>query len=202
MIEWWEALSTLQQVFLLTAFPFSLILVIQAVITVIGIGGSDTDTDADFDTDFDSDADFDTDSVDTKADVGGFRFFTIQGLVAFFCIFGWVGFALTSTQLTTLPIILIATVCGFLMMLMIGLMFNAVKKLQQSGNIRYSNAVGQDAEVYIPIPAQRAEKGKVMVQIQERLVEAEAITDEIQSIRTGETVRVVGKTGNTLIVKR
>ena len=200
MAQWWEALSTLQQVFLFAAVPFSLILLIQAIITVIGIGGGDTDADADVDVD--ADTDMDTDGGESSADIGGFRFFTIQGLVAFFCIFGWVGYALGGTQLTTLPIILIATVCGFLMMLVIGLMFNAVKKLQQSGHIRYSNAVGQAAEVYIPIPSQRTQKGKVMVQIQERLVEAEAITDEQQSIRTGETVRVVGKVGNTLIVKR
>ena len=38
--------------------------------------------------------------------------------------------------------------------------------------------------------------------IQERLVEAEAITDEKKKLATGETVQVVGNIGNTLIVKR
>jgi membrane protein implicated in regulation of membrane protease activity len=44
--------------------------------------------------------------------------------------------------------------------------------------------------------------GKVMVTIQERLVEAEAITDEDRKLATGEAVQVVGSVGNTLIVKK
>ena len=54
----------------------------------------------------------------------------------------------------------------------------------------------------ITIPPERTGKGKVMVAFQQQLVEAEAITDEPQKIPTGASVRVVGKTGNTLIVKR
>jgi membrane-bound ClpP family serine protease len=41
-----------------------------------------------------------------------------------------------------------------------------------------------------------------MVEIQERLVEAEAITDEEEKLKTGETVKVIGNIGNTLIIKR
>ena len=41
-----------------------------------------------------------------------------------------------------------------------------------------------------------------MLVIQERLVEAEAITDDETKLKTGETVQVVGNIGNTLIVKR
>ena len=74
--------------------------------------------------------------------------------------------------------------------------------MQASGNLVYSNAIGKDAEVYIPIPAQRTGRGKVMVEFQQQLVEAEAITDDEQKIPTGTSVRVVGKTGSTLIVKR
>ena len=81
-------------------------------------------------------------------------------------------------------------------------MFYAARRLQDSGNLRFSNAVGSAAQVYIPIPANRIGRGKVMVLIQERLVEAEAITDEATKLKTGETVQVIGNIGNTLIVKR
>lgn len=213
MTEWWEALSTLQHIFLYAAVPFTIVLLIQAVLTFIGLGGEDTD--ADFDTD--SDADFDVDGdlnvdgdFDANADGGGdvnpeiagFRFFTVRGIVAFFCIFGWTGYALAGTGMQTWLSVIIAAAAGLLAMLVIGLMFFAVRRLQSSGNIRYSNAIGQSAEVYIPIPAKRSGKGKVMVTIQERLVEAQAMTDAGKKIGTGETVTVVGNVGSTLIVKK
>lgn len=203
MAQWWEALSALQHMFLYAAIPFTLILIIQAILTIVGLGhDSDMDTGADADMDADADADADVDVHDAHISAAGFRFFTIRGLVAFFCIFGWTGYALSCTALGTAPVIIISVGAGLLAMLLIGLMFYAMKHMQQSGNLVYSKAVGSEAEVYIPIPAQRMGKGKVMVAFQERLVEAEAITDDEQKIPTGVAVRVVGKTGNTLIVKR
>jgi len=208
MAEWWNALSGLQHMFLYAAIPFTLILVIQAILTIVGLGGHDADVDADTDADADVDAgldggtDPDYDVHETNVAVAGFRFFTIRGLVAFFCIFGWTGYALSGTSMDALPVIIISVAAGFAAMIVIGLMFYSVRRLQSSGNIQYSNAVGQSAEVYIPIPPQRSGRGKVMVTIQERLVEAEAVTDEEQKLRTGETVRIVGTIGNTLVVKR
>jgi membrane protein implicated in regulation of membrane protease activity len=218
MAEWWESLRTLQQFFLYVAVPFTLVLIIQSILTIAGLGGHDADVDADADFDVDVDADTNVDAgggadmhagdgYDVHADeptmhIAGFQFFTIRGLVAFFCIFGWSGYALAGTSLSTLPVILIATAAGLLAMLLIGLMFYSMRRLQASGNLKYSNAVGREAEVYLPIPALRSGRGKVMVTLQERLVEAEALTDDDQTIRTGETVQVVGNMGTTLIVKR
>ncbi|MEL7604102.1 MAG: NfeD family protein [Bacillota bacterium] len=214
MAEWWNALSLLQQVFLCAAVPFTLIMIIQAIFTFVGLGGHGEDADSggadgqDIDVhDMDIHEVGHGDHADGHTDepgeaVGGFRFFTLRGIVAFFCIFGWTGFALYDTTLSVPAIIAISFAAGLAAMLLIGLMFYAVRRMQDSGNIRYGNAVGQNARVYIPIPASRTGAGKVMVTIQERLVEAEAITDEERKLATGETVQVVGNTGNTLIVKK
>ena len=202
MAEWWNTLSALQHMFLYAAIPFTLILIIQAILTIVGLGGHDTDVDTDMDADTDIDVGSDVDVHEASESVAGFRFFTIRGLVAFFCIFGWTGYALSGTSLGTALIILISVAAGLLAMLLIGLMFYAMMHMQASGNLVYSNAIGKDAEVYIPIPAQRTGRGKVMVEFQQQLVEAEAITDDEQKIPTGTSVRVVGKTGSTLIVKR
>ena len=118
MAEWWNSLATLQQVFYYIAVPFTVVLLIQAVMTIIGLGSggdadADGDVDADADADFDMDADagagFDLDAdadayldadADLDADSGidvkdfghgtmyGFKFFTVRGIVSFFCIFG------------------------------------------------------------------------------------------------------------------
>ena len=227
MAQWWESLATLQQVFYYIAVPFTVVLFIQLIMTLVGLGGSgsdaDADTDADFDTDADTDFDMDTDTdadfdVDADADadvdidsdvesfepgmMAGFKFFTVRGIVAFFCIFGWTGAALYSSGMHGVWVVLIAALAGFFAMFIIGLIFYAVKRLQSSGNIKYSNAVGKTANVYIPIPAKRSGKGKVMVTVQERLIEVEAMTDEEEKIPTGETVRITDSIGTTLIVKR
>lgn len=211
MAEWWQALTTLQHIFLYTAIPFTLVLIIQAILTIIGLGG---DHDASFDSHdiggHDMGADGHVDAhIDGHAgheagseDVGGFQFFTVRGIVAFFCVFGWTGYALDHPSLGIAATLLISTAAGLLAMLVIGLMFYAVRRMQSSGNIRYGNAIGRSAEVYIPVPAKRGGKGKVMVEIQERLVEAEAVTDEEEKLKTGETVTVIGNIGNTLIIKR
>ncbi len=226
MNEWWSGLAVIQQVFYYIAVPFTLVLIIQSILSLIGLGGHDADADADTDFDMDADSDFDMDTdadIDTDFDAdahvdmhmdmhgdghdhtieaAGFRFFTVRGIVAFFCIFGWSGLAFFASGMQTLFSMLLAVLCGFAAMFIIGLMFYAVKRLQSSGNIQYSNAVGKTAEVYIPIPAKRQGKGKVMVMVQERLVEAEALSDEETMLKTGENVKVVGNISNTLIVKR
>ena len=226
MSQWWNALSSAQHIFYYIAVPFTLVLLIQSVMSIIGLGGHDSDADADSDFDMDSDSDFDMDSdadmdadfdadahidmhMDMHADghdhgiaAAGFKFFTIRGIVAFFCIFGWSGLAFYAAGFAIWAVTALAFVCGLVAMLVIGLMFYAVKRLQSSGNISYSNAIGKTAEVYIPIPAKREGKGKIMVTVQERLIEAEAVTDEKTKVKTGEQVTVVGNISNTLIVKR
>jgi membrane protein implicated in regulation of membrane protease activity len=210
MAEWWEALTTLQHIFIYTAVPFTVVLIIQAILTIIGLGGDhdaslDSHDIGDHDTGFDGHADGHIDGhAEHEAgneEVGGFQFFTVRGIVAFFCIFGWTGYAL-DPSLGIAVTLLISTAAGLLAMFVIGLMFYAVRRMQSSGNLRYSNAIGRSAEVYIPVPAQRGGRGKVMVEIQERLVEAEAVTDEGEKLKTGETVKVIGNIGSTLIIKR
>jgi membrane protein implicated in regulation of membrane protease activity len=210
MMDWWSALNLLQQIYLCAAIPFTIVLIIQTILTFIGISGhgdadgvdADTDTDIDIDMADHADGIHEAHADDVNAAVAGFRFFTVRGIVAFFCVFGWVGYLLAGSSLPIALTVLISVAAGLLAMLAIGLMFYAARKLQDSGNIRYANAIGKAAQVYIPIPAKREGRGKVMVLIQERLVEAEAITDGEARLKTGETVQVTGNIGNTLIVKK
>ena len=90
MAEWWESLSALQHMFLYAAIPFTLVLVIQTILTFIGLGEHDADGDANVDVHVDH-GDFTHDhpafhdhADDASMAVVGFRFFTIRGIVAFF----------------------------------------------------------------------------------------------------------------------
>ena len=96
MIDWWNGLTLMEQILYCIAIPSTLILLLQTIMTLCGFGheGGDmnvSDTSGiDFDMDMPDDISFDTDIGDGSpvSDLGSMHFFTMQGIVAFFCIFG------------------------------------------------------------------------------------------------------------------
>lgn len=193
MNAWWEALSGLQKFFYLIAIPSTLILVLQFILSLFGL-----QDDSDFDTDYDVDAD--QAGFEGHADSIDFRFVSFRGIIAFLTIFGWVGVVLASSALAIPLIILIASVSGLIAMAVVALLFYSISQLQSSGNIQYNKALGNFAEVYIPIPAKNEGSGKVQIYLENRLVEADAITFTSNTFKTGEIVRVVDIFNQTTLV--
>src|SRR5262249_31768036 len=74
--------------------------------------------------------------------------------------------------------------------------------LGSAGNERISNALGLTATVYIPIPATGKGAGKVQLSMQNRIVEYQAVTSESESLKTGESVEVVGIKGDDMVEVR
>lgn len=196
MTTWWDGLTGIEQFFYCIAVPSTLILVIQFVLSFIGLD-SDMDVDIDGDLDFDSDIDID-DGIDAAST--DFRFISFRGIIAFLTIFSWTGILLVEKGNSMGLVIVLSTIAGLGAMLIVGYLFYVTSKLQSSGNIDYKNAIGKMAEVYIPIPPKGQGFGKVQVLIQERLVEAEAVTRTETNFKTGERVRVVGVIGRTTLV--
>lgn len=138
-----------------------------------------------------------------KAHGSGFRLITMQGVIAFFCIFGWTGLLFLKGGLPIWGASLLAFVCGFAALFLMGLALWGMQKIQADGTLNVRYALGRSGEVYIPIPAERKEPGKVMVEVQDQLMEFEAVTDEAEKIPTGTQVTVIGITkGTTLIVTK
>lgn len=138
-----------------------------------------------------------------KAHGSGFRLFTMQGIIAFFCIFGWTGLLFMKGGLPVWGASLLAFVCGFVALYLMGLALWGMQKIQADGTLNVKYALGKSGEVYIPIPGKRTEVGKVMVEVQDQLMEFEAVTDEEEKIPTGSKVTVIGITkGTTLIVTK
>lgn len=187
MIAWWNELAILQQVFLLVAIPSTLIMVIQAVMLLFGIGDGE-------------DADFDGDDIfDGAEGDSGLALFSVRGVVTMLAVTGWSGFAL----LDTLPdawAILIAVVLGVLSLVGTAYLMRAVYRLQASGNLDVENAVGKVAEVYIPIPPKGMGSGKVTMTLQEKYCELNAITMGEEKLKTGTYVRVVAVDGTRMLV--
>jgi hypothetical protein len=209
MTEWWNELGMLKQIFYTIAVPATIILVIQSIMSIIGLSDFDIDLDG-VDTDgfdgLDGIDDLDVmDISDTSGDSdfdGDFRFFTIRGMIAFFTIFGWSGAALAG-HIHPVAVIVIALASGLLAMLIIGYLFYGMTLLQSNGNIRYENCIDKVGEVYLTIPPNKQGKGKVTVKVQERLTEVNAITYDEKPIKSGDNIKVVDiLPDHTVIVER
>ena len=204
MLEWWDALTSLERFFAMVAVPSTLLLIIQTVLMLFGLGSHGHDAHLDIDrSGFDHDGGFDLDdSHDMHFEHDhGLRIFTVRGMVAFFSIFGWCGLACLQGSLGVPFVMIFSILAGLASMLSIALLLKAALRLQSDGTVRLSNAVGKSAEVYIRIPARRAEHGKVNLTVQESFIEADAVTDEETDLAPGREVTVVGLANqNTLLV--
>ena len=196
MINWWNGLELAQQIFALIAIPSTALLIIQTVIQLIGIGGDDVPEDIDGDGIPDSD-------IDAAAAVDdGLSLFSMRGILSMLCITGWLGVALLETSMPDWLAILIAVAAGVAALVGIAFLMRGVYKLQSSGNIDISNAIGKVAQIYIPVPANGEGSGKVTITLQEKFCEFPAITTGDRALRTGVYVRVVSVSeGGVLVVE-
>ena len=211
MIEWWNSLSIISQVFYCIAIPSTLVLLIQTILLFLGLdddgaddlsGGGDIEVSADVY----GDGIFDADGAEVPEDISGLadlKIFTLRGIIAFFVVFGWVGVSMDSMNISYYVTIPVSVACGVLMMVAIAFLMRAVMRLRNDGNIENRNAVGKSGTVYLTIPASRGGEGKVQVMIQGSYVERNAVTDEAEPIPTGSEIVVIGVSGNSnLVVKR
>lgn len=176
--------------YLYVAVPASLILIIQTLMTFMGLSGE-------IDVDFDGDGD-----VDVTGETG-LTIFSVRNLIAFFTFFGWSGVWLLSAGVSKPIVIIVSILIGLIFVGISMSLFFLISKMQRSGNVNLDNAIGLIGEVYIRIPESRKQYGKVMLTVQGALGEYEAVTDEDCPISTGTQVQVVEVVSNSrLLVKK
>lgn len=185
--------------------------ILRTIMLVVGgFDDIDTDFDADLDADIDFDGDLDADldtDLDADADFGhsetltSFKLLTIQGLTAFFMMFGLVGLALYHANLAVGLTILGGTAAGLFTVWVISVLFSQMKLLQSEGTIDIKNAIGQTGSVYLAIA--EGGSGQVQVTVQGALKIFNAAARNKKPIATGEKVTVVDVVGSdTLIVEK
>ncbi|MCL2664979.1 MAG: hypothetical protein FWE82_05150 [Defluviitaleaceae bacterium] len=229
MIAWWESLATLEQGLALIAIPSTVVLLIQTVLLVIGLGGGGAveggaeapvdggtplDGGAPFDGGtpdaagggFDASA-YDSDATNLVASEAsgdpGLTVFTVRGFIAFFTVFGWSGLAMLRGGLNTTLSLTLAFWAGAISMLLTAYAFVWMLKLQHSGNVDIRNALNKTGNVYIRIPPGRKIGGKITMVLQGKFSEMEAVTDDEEEIKAGEEISIVGIAGSeTLIVTK
>ena len=196
--NWWNSMNLTQQIFALFALPATVILVIQTILLLVGLGtqgGAETGADSQGDGDVD-------DGPDVEAAIDpGLRLFTVRGLVALFAIGGWVGIALIDLKVHIVLASFLALAAGFLALALVAWIVKIALGLQSTGNLDIRNAIGLTGRVYLTIPGGGRYSGKISLLLQERAVELDAVTDDSIDILTGSQIKVVGLRGNLLVVE-
>ena len=190
---WWSSLSPIEHVYWIMAIAASTVLAVQLIIACSA--GLDFHMGSDL-----GSGDHDVGTHDFG--VPHFQLMTIRNVVAFFALFGWSGLACYSHHMPVWLVILLSFICGLVMMVVTGLLFFGLSKLQSSGNINYSQAKGLNATVYLRIPAaQTGATGQIKVILQGKTVEMEAFSTSSE-IPTGANVTIKEVTNSKAIVER
>lgn len=195
MIETFQGLDTSLQVYWFLAIVSSVIFIIQAIMTFVG---------------FDSDADIELadapdaipESGDADFDADGFHLISVKSVVSFILGFGWTGVLFWDTIERPLWLGLLAFIVGMVFMSLIAFLLFQVKKLDKDNTFRVDKIIGMNAEVYLRIPANRKDTGKIIVSLNGSMHELEALTDG-EELATGAKVKISAKVdGETVIVEK
>jgi hypothetical protein len=160
---------------------------------VLQFVGSDADTDVGVAGDIGTDADH------ADSDVG-FRALSLQGLSAFFMMFGLVGLALyRQSQVGVIVSTVGAVSAGLVSVWVIGKIFRGAASFQSSGTLHTADAVGCCGTVYLTIPERGT--GRVSLNFKNHLREFDAIEINGTEVPTGTPVRVVQVRASVLVIE-
>ena len=172
---WWTSLDLYLKIMWGIAIPFSVIFLIQTIMTFIGMGDhGDISGDADVDADVQM----------------PFQFFTFRNLVNFFLGFSWTGISFYSSINSKVWLTLLSVFIGLVLVAIVMALLYALSKATQSGNIDIKNAIGRPATVYYTIPSAGKGAGKIQMSIQQAVREYDAVSESEEPFRTGSMVRV------------
>ncbi len=186
MLETFKSFELMQQAYWALAVIASVIFVIQGIMT---FSGMDADTDT-----VDGDADFDAD---------GFHLVSFKTIVCFALGFGWTGALLWDDFESRIALAIIAMIVGFAFMSLIAYLLYLVLKLDRDNTFKVEKVIGLNADVYLVIPADRTQSGKIMVSYEGSMHELEAVTADGEQIPTGAKVTITGiEAGEVVIVSK
>jgi hypothetical protein len=168
---WWQALRGAEQVFLGIGAVSNILFALYIGIQMFG-----------HDTDLNTHADFDHGDL-------GFTVLSVRSILAFGMFLGYAGLVALQAGLGPIGAVVFGALAGLLAAWLAHKLFVLLLKLQSSGTLKLENAVGAVGKVHLPLPANAATPGKVMVIIQGALREMEAVS-EGEALPTGTAILV------------
>ncbi len=219
MLEWWEGLSLVSRILVCIAVPATAVMLLQAILVLLGLGGGDGDLDGDiggdmsegFDVDFDGEGEIalegsagfeapDGDGTGDPAENDGLALFSIRGIVAFFSIGGWAGLVADRAGIVLPGVVSISVVAGAIALFGVAWIMQKAMQLQEDGTLELKHALGKTATVYLPVPPKGQGKGKVELLFSESLVEVDAVSSGDRQLPTGAQVTVCALADATTLV--
>lgn len=193
MDEFFIGWTGLEKFFLLCAIFGGVVFIFKLALQFIG---ADTDLDGGVDM-----GHVDTGHLDHADSDLSFKILSLQGLTAFFMMFGLTGLTIArGFGLGALIASVGATAVGLGTAWVIAKLMTMMIGMQSSGTLDVKNAVGQEGTVYLTIPADGI--GKVQIDIQNRLQEFEAVSNDNTEIKTGKQIKVVFLRSDILVVEK
>ena len=185
MTDWWNSLLIEKQIFYAIGLFSLAVLLLQILLTLIGVGHHDAD--------FSGHGDHDS----------GMGLLTVRTVTAFFVGFGWTGAIMLNRGHSITAAIAAGAAVGAAFLLTTGLLIRNLLRLQSAGgNVDYNNAIGMVGTVYTTIPAAEAGGGQIELMIQGRLMMAEAYTKAAWNLRPNSKAKVTALIGqSTLLVE-
>jgi hypothetical protein len=204
-------LSTL---YLVAAVIGVTILVCQFALALFGLGHGGADFGHDLAGGFHGDAHFGGDvhahAGDSHHDAAEhsnsgrlFAMVSFRTVVAALAFFGVTGWATLNSGVPATTSLVLALIAGAFAMYGMYRLLGLIAGMDSSGNEQISNALGLTATVYVSIPATGKGLGKVQLSMQNRIVEYQAVTDDLEPLKTGDKVEVIAiKSDDTVQVRR
>jgi membrane protein implicated in regulation of membrane protease activity len=127
-----------------------------------------------------------------------FRVLSFRAVVAALAFFGLAGLAADSADVPLPVTLLIAIAAGMAAMYGVYWMMRGMQSLQAEGTARIERAIGKIGTVYLRIPANESESGKIQINLQNRTMEYLAMTSGPE-LPTGTKVEVVGVISPTTV---
>lgn len=185
MSDWWNSLLIERQIFYAIGIFSLAVLLLQILLTLVGVGHHDAD--------FSGHGDHDT----------GMGLLTVRTVTAFFVGFGWGGVIMLNQGYSMIAAIGVGASTGAAFLLATAFLIRNLLRLQSSGgNVDYKNAIGSVGTVYVTIPGAEAGGGQIELNLQGRLMMVDAFTKAASALRPNSKVKVVGLVGgNTLLVE-
>lgn len=132
----------------------------------------------------------------------GFNLLSVRGLAAAAAFFGVTGRGALAAGLGLAPSTLLALAAGGVAAFATAWIMRAMRRFESDGALRIEGAIGRPARVHVRLPAEPDTPGKVILTLQDRVVELPAVSLDGE-LPTGTPVTVVGLAGSdTLEVVR
>ncbi|HEX3601357.1 MAG TPA: hypothetical protein VHU84_14490 [Lacipirellulaceae bacterium] len=204
-------LSTL---YLVAAIFGGTILVCQFILSLFGLGHSGADFGHHLGGDFHGDThvggsvpghaagDSHSDSHHHLNSSRLFAMLSFRTVVAASAFFGVIGLATLNSGFPATTSFVLALSAGAIAMYGMYRLLGLLTSMDSSGTEEIANAIGLPATVYVSIPAIGKGAGKVQLSMQNRIVEYQAVTDDLEPLKTGEKVEVVAIKSDDMVEVR